>query len=343
MGSVNRANKKLLNPRASPSRSRQQAPSLRGSPHPNVHDRPAADNPPTEFNELRKALTELLAKEKKRQNNINKMNLPPRQGADRRHVLPESPAVIDLLSSDEEESEHEIMRGPLSAAYEHGLSPPPQIQQPPDPAAAVQYAINGDPLVNPFAPQQAINDNHVFGAPPFVNGDPNAANDIPAHDIWGNLMGDGGDGMRFDDFDDMDVQDADLERAMMEGYKMNVQSRPAAQEEDQMNGFNQQNAVPDPPVESRAECIGQVVAVFPDICRNHCSELYDTSELRSSDRMIAHILDKMEKGILYPKAKDVQKTLKRKRVVDENEEAAQKYGSADRIMPENITSFKPYM
>jgi hypothetical protein len=95
-------------------------------------------------------------------------------------------------------------------------------------------------------------------------------------------------------------------------------------------------------IESQDECIQTVVAVFPGICVDHVSELYNKIA-KSSERLIAHVLDQMDKGIIYPNAKDKAKDLKRKREVDEDEEAARKYGSADRIVPANAGGIRPYM
>lgn len=66
------------------------------------------------------------------------------------------------------------------------------------------------------------------------------------------------------------------------------------------------------------ECVQIVADVFPGICFDHVSELYNKIA-KSSERLIAYILDQMESGILYPKAKDKAKDLKRKRAVDEIE------------------------
>jgi hypothetical protein len=95
-------------------------------------------------------------------------------------------------------------------------------------------------------------------------------------------------------------------------------------------------------VEPQDECVQTVVAVFPGICIDHVSDLYDKMA-KSSERLIAHILDQMDKGILYPTAKDKAKDLKRKRGVDEDEEAARKYGAADRIVPAHVGGIRPYM
>ncbi|KAF7947976.1 hypothetical protein EAE96_009045 [Botrytis aclada] len=86
-----------------------------------------------------------------------------------------------------------------------------------------------------------------------------------------------------------------------------------------------------PMMETRTECIDAVVAVFPEICRDHVAGLYENVSY-TSDRLIAHILDQADTGTPYPKAKDVQKQLKRKRVLTEEEEAIQKYEAAGRVV-----------
>jgi len=96
------------------------------------------------------------------------------------------------------------------------------------------------------------------------------------------------------------------------------------------------------PAEPKDECIQTVAAVFPGICLDHVAELYNKIA-KSSERLIAHLLDQMDKGIVYPKAKDKAKDLKRKRVVDENEEAARKYGAPDRVVSANVAGIRPYM
>jgi hypothetical protein len=94
--------------------------------------------------------------------------------------------------------------------------------------------------------------------------------------------------------------------------------------------------------ESKDECIQMVAAVFPGICLDHVSELHNKIS-KSSERLIAHLLDQMDKGVLYPKAKDKAKDLKRKREVDEIEEAARKYGAPDRVISANVGGIRPYM
>jgi hypothetical protein len=88
------------------------------------------------------------------------------------------------------------------------------------------------------------------------------------------------------------------------------------------------NPDPDFPPETKDECINKILEVFGDICRDHVSGLYDKVS-KSSERILAYIVDKIEKGESYPKPK----VLKRKRQFSEYEEAAQKYATADRIIP----------
>lgn len=85
-------------------------------------------------------------------------------------------------------------------------------------------------------------------------------------------------------------------------------------------------------LESRADCIGRVAEVFPDICREHVSELYDKATLthqRQSDIIIEQILDQ---GLPYPSATERAKVLKRKRIVDPDEEAVSLYGVENRTL-----------
>lgn len=83
-------------------------------------------------------------------------------------------------------------------------------------------------------------------------------------------------------------------------------------------------------IDHKVECVDDVLAVFPDICRDYVSELYETGVGEIAEQLVAHILDKLDSGSNYPKAKDKLKTLKRKRELDEDEEAVNKYGSVDR-------------
>lgn len=128
---------------------------------------------------------------------------------------------------------------------------------------------------------------------------------------------------------DVDYEE-EVNRAMWEDYTL--QSNPAysfgqSSDSDQQTANNQ----PQPKMETKMECVNAVVAVFPEICRDHVASLYETVT-PSSDQLIAHILDKADAGSPYPKSKDTQKVLKRKRVLSEEEEAIQKYEAAGRVI-----------
>ena len=96
------------------------------------------------------------------------------------------------------------------------------------------------------------------------------------------------------------------------------------------------------PSESLENCLPTVLMLFPDICIEHVTELYLTVS-ESSETLIAHILDTQDKGTPYPKSKDKLKTLKRKRQLDEDEEATRKYGAIDRIIPATAGGVRPYI
>ena len=76
---------------------------------------------------------------------------------------------------------------------------------------------------------------------------------------------------------------------------------------------------------TKDQCIDAIVELFPEICRTYVSGLYETVSA-NQEFLIAHILDKTS----YPKAKDVQKSLKRKWALDVDEEAAKKYTALNR-------------
>jgi hypothetical protein len=104
----------------------------------------------------------------------------------------------------------------------------------------------------------------------------------------------------------------------------------------------QQIPQPTDVTEPKDECVQMVASVFPGICIDHVSDLYGKFA-KASELLIAHILDQMDKGIIYPKAKDKAKDLKRKRDIDEIEEAARKYGAPDRVISANVGGVRPYM
>jgi hypothetical protein len=232
-----------------------------------------------------------------------------REGAGQRIIPP--PPIIDLVSDDEDDD-----LGNYGSPFNSSPSPAP-------PA--------------PFLAQQAQLPMHQALDPPNAQG---VANDV----YLPNIMIDQNRANNFQDFDDFDVQDAELERAMFEQYNNDRQRQAAAVPENNVMpvGPQQENIPPVPALELRATCIDQVAAVFPGICHHYVSTLYDDIS-PSSDGLIAHILDKMERGDSYPSAKEVEKSLKRKRTLDEDEEATRKYGAVDRKMPAHVGEIRSMM
>ena len=148
-----------------------------------------------------------------------------------------------------------------------------------------------------------------------------------------------------EDGDEFDVNDPFLAQIMEEGFSRERDEEAARppQATNQSPPSQPIGLSPPPAVDARVLCVDQVLILFPGICREYVCELYDTGDAKSSDYLIAHILDKIDNGIAYPRAKDTQKSLKRKRETDEDEEAARKYGSADRVMPDGPASVRPFM
>jgi TRIAD3 protein (E3 ubiquitin-protein ligase RNF216) len=143
-------------------------------------------------------------------------------------------------------------------------------------------------------------------------------------------------------FDNNDNEMRTLEMIHEDAHKSQAPANQPFQPTIAGSSRDQQIQQPAPKMETITQCVDMTLTVFPGICRDYVSELYD-SVSPSSDHVIAHILDKMDKGIGYPKAKDLQKTLKRKRDIDEDEDAVRKYGAADRIVPANVGGIRPYM
>lgn len=248
---------------------------------------------------------------------VNPMRAQPdaaRQGADQRSNLPRSPAVVDLVSDDEEDYDGiDDHRGTTPSASSPSASPParPELRH----RAA-------DPILG----ERPSPDRQLSPARPA--------------NPWDDVLDIDDDLGRFEGFDDLDVRDADLELMMMEEY--NQLPRPPAVNaalplRDSIAPRSQENERAGSPAENHIEtkvtCVDKVLAIFPDICRDHVSNLYDTLH-PTSDHLIAHILDRMDKGESYPSAKEVKKSLKRKRNidVDEDEAAIQKYGAVDRFV-----------
>lgn len=58
--------------------------------------------------------------------------------------------------------------------------------------------------------------------------------------------------------------------------------------------------------ESKDLCFQNVLVLFPDICLDYLTELFDKG-YETSENLIAHICNKLDDGATYPKAKDKQK------------------------------------
>jgi len=167
---------------------------------------------------------------------------------------------------------------------------------------------------NQMVPQ--VNGRNVPQAAPQQPPAPEPANQFGGgQDLWGDFILDDG-------FDD-----ENFARALANGVPQGAQpynDQPVVDLERET--LLQQ---PGPHNESKDGCVANVLVVFPDICSEHVSELFD-KVAQSPERLVAHILDKVEKGSPYPKAKDKQKNRKRKREIDDDEAAELKYGAVDR-------------
>jgi hypothetical protein len=241
-----------------------------------------------------------------------------RPGVDQRNVPPRRPIIIDLVSDDEEDYDDDDQDVTLSPS---SLTPSlPEMRQP-----------RRDGEASPVLGNLPANNRPPSPAGP--------ANSPGAFDPWENAINIDDDLRRFEDFDDLDIRDADLELLMMEQYNQMPRPQAALPVRDQAPPRNQENErpaaraepQPEPRLETKVDCVDAVVALFPGICRDHVSNLYETIS-PTSDHMIAHILDRMDKGESYPSAKEITKSLKRKRDIDEDEEAVRKYGAVDRVV-----------
>jgi hypothetical protein len=211
--------------------------------------------------------------------------------------------VIDLTADSDDDHDPEPYLSPEEDMYDDD---PSDEEGPPMQLAQRQGANQIVPNVNghnaaPVAPQQ----------PPA----PEPANVFGGGDVWGDYILD-------DAFDDENIA-----RAFAQDVPQVAQPQTEQPVIDLEWEALAHQAAPD--TETKDNCVAKVLTLFPDICSEHVSELFD-KVAHSSDRLIAHILDKMEKGAPYPKAKDKLKTRKRKRELDDDEAAELKYGAADR-------------
>lgn len=132
----------------------------------------------------------------------------------------------------------------------------------------------------------------------------------------------------FNHFDDLDIQDVELAHIIEEQFRAEVAARDRDNGNQPPLGY-QVDEKPMAATDLKSKCLGQVQAVFPDICIQHVSVLCDTVS-NQADVLVAHILEDMDKGNPYPKFIDTKTRQKRKRELDEDEEAAREYSAADR-------------
>ena len=138
--------------------------------------------------------------------------------------------------------------------------------------------------------------------------------------------------------DQMFHDDEAYARALQEEYAFQLPIQGQAAPAVQQPSPGAEVAIPNVSLDPLVDCMQTLEAVFPGICLDHVSELFNTVS-KSSERLIDHILSKGD----YPRAKDKQVALKRKREMDPDEEAARKYGATDRIIPEDVGGTRPYM
>jgi hypothetical protein len=207
--------------------------------------------------------------------------------------------VIDLTSDSEDDNDPE----PYLSAEEDMYDDNPSDEEGPRMFLAQQQRANQ------MAPN--VNAHNAPQKPPA----PEPANLFGGGDVWGDYLLD-------DNFDDENIA-----RAFAQDVPQVAQPQNAQPVIDLEREALARHRAPD--IETKDDCVASLLALFPDICSEHVSELFD-KVAPSSDGLIAHILDQMEKGAPYPKAKDKQKTRKRKREIDDDEAAELKYGAADR-------------
>jgi hypothetical protein len=267
------------------------------------------------------------------------MNATPQQ-------QPGGGIIIDLISDDEDDE--------YADAHEQVVAHQPHIDldqydfmanddleilrdipiHPPPPAANPDLGIRPNP---PFQHRtfdeygydgevEVLPNNPNLPGLPAANADPWRRPNLHArnNDFFGDYVFD-------DEMDEEDLVQAAQAIIDLEDYDIPPAIRPGAAAVNApaatLPPRRPSNPDPDFPSETKDECINKVLEVFGDICRDHVSGLYDKFS-KSSERILAHIVDKIEKGEGYPKAK----VLKRKRQLTEYEEAAQKYATGDRIV-----------
>ena len=253
-------------------------------------------------------------------------NAVPRGGADGGNLQAMSRSYIEI--SDDEDPNDDVIPVPIPAT--------PRRQKPPVQQNNYPVVLSPQPSPLPAADGNAAQQ-------PGANVAPNP----PGQEEYAGIPGDAElAAFVIEDGDEFDVNDPYLAQIMEEGFirERNEQASRPPQPATEYASIQAYFDNPSPPsaMETRLQCIDQVIAVFPDICRDYVSELHSTIA-QTSDFLIGYILDTVDKGTLYPKAKDTQKTLKRKREMGEDEEAARKYGAADRVIPDGPGGCRPFM
>lgn len=242
--------------------------------------------------------------------------------------------IIDLTAdNDDDDQDSELSPSVDGNIYDDDPSDDPFDEDIFYPAPEQRSRANIAPDINGYAAPapQAIHQAPphrplAFNPPPQMPDQP--ANPFGAAYVMGDFILD-------DDFDD-----ENFARAYEQLSQPPVPQAPAPHAEPIARFQPQAQAQvpalePVPQLETEDDCIAAVLGLFPDICPDHVSELW-SKVARSSDRLIAHILDKMEKSSPYPKAKDKQKTLKRKREIDEDAAAELKYGAPGHAAPLDV-------
>jgi hypothetical protein len=227
-------------------------------------------------------------------------------------------AVIDLTSDDEEDDFFEDAQELADQRKEHRIKR--------------ERLEARDDLRQELV--ERMGDRPAFGQADQLHNPPAIPDNPFAHfrDVWGDYDLD-------EDFDDEAIAGAfDFDQQ----YPLHPDPAPQPATQAPPAVPAMQEPIPEEIMETMIDCVDTVVNVFPGICRDYVSELYDTIS-KSSERLIAHILDKMDKGASYPNAKEKLKKLKRKREIDEDAEAARKYGALDRIMPAHVGGIRSFM
>ncbi|CAL3962936.1 unnamed protein product [Diplocarpon coronariae] len=96
-------------------------------------------------------------------------------------------------------------------------------------------------------------------------------------------------------------------------------------------------------VPQATQCSAAQLALHIPIVEEVTESRVECVDNLSSEHLTAYVLDKMEKGSFYPNVKDKQKQLKRKREVDEDQEAACKYGASDREIPIGLVGTRAFI